>query len=36
VAIEVYAFAGERLTHDHGFTSPELFQRFGLPAKLAA
>jgi RNA polymerase sigma-70 factor (ECF subfamily) len=35
-AIEVYSFAGERLTQITAFASPELFQRFGLTAKLAA
>jgi hypothetical protein len=35
-AIEVYSCAGERLTQITVFASPELFQRFGLPAKLAA
>ena len=35
-AIEVYSFAGERLTQITAFASPELFERFGLPAKLAA
>ena len=35
-AIEVYSFAGERLTQIAAFASPELFQRFDLPADLAA
>ena len=35
-AIEVYSYAGERLTQITAFASPDLFQRFGLPAKLAA
>jgi RNA polymerase sigma-70 factor (ECF subfamily) len=35
-AMEVYSFAGERLAQIAAFASPELFNRFGLPAKLAA
>ncbi len=35
-AIEVYSFAGERLTQIAAFAAPELFQRFALPADLAA
>lgn len=35
-AIEVYSFAGERLSQITAFASPELFGRFNLPAKLAA
>jgi RNA polymerase sigma-70 factor (ECF subfamily) len=35
-AIEVYSFGGEWLTQITAFASPELFERFGLPAKLAA
>jgi RNA polymerase sigma-70 factor, ECF subfamily len=35
-AIEVYSFGDDRLTQIAAFASPELFERFGLPAMLAA
>jgi RNA polymerase sigma-70 factor (ECF subfamily) len=35
-AIEVYSFAGERLSLIAAFASPELFERFGLPAEIEA
>jgi RNA polymerase sigma-70 factor, ECF subfamily len=35
-AIEVYSLDGERLSQIAVFASPELFERFGLPAELAA
>jgi RNA polymerase sigma-70 factor (ECF subfamily) len=35
-AIEVYSFAGERLVEIAAFASPELFERFGLPATIAS
>jgi RNA polymerase sigma-70 factor, ECF subfamily len=35
-AIEVYSFVGERLAQITVFASRELFERFGLPAKVAS
>ena len=35
-AIEVYSFAAERLSLIAAFASPELFERFGLPAEIEA
>jgi RNA polymerase sigma-70 factor, ECF subfamily len=35
-AIEVYSFAGEHLVQITAFVAPELFEWFGLPAKLSS
>jgi hypothetical protein len=35
-AIEVYSIAGERLARITAFASPELSERFGLPATVAS